>query len=386
MMRSMKIVLVVLLVLSLNGCGSRIELNNLIFVFGLYVDAGKEPGTVEVTISTPLPNRLNSGQQSGSVTGESKPYSIVSKSAPTITEALSSIQRDLTRRITLSHIKVVVIGKAYAQKGIKELLEWLKREPGFPLGTFVIASSGPAKEITKLSPIYEQQPSQVLMKMASSNSMVKTTIKDCLFAEASNSGYSLTYFFIRKKEGSIETKNTEYWAGIKGIVIFQGDKMKGTLNIKEAVALAWASDRVKRSLYSATWAGGKGRASAILKDTKASSSISITDKGPVFKIRLKGSASIISIENADDHNDHEFKMVSDMIKDKLEKSISKDVSSAIRKTQVVGADVLHLGLLIEWNDPKLWMKLKDQWEDYYAHKVDIRVSTHVEISDFGAAR
>ncbi|MNI77524.1 hypothetical protein D3C73_1338240 [compost metagenome] len=38
--------IVLLLVLDLTGCWSKIELDKITFIFGMYVDAGKKPGTV----------------------------------------------------------------------------------------------------------------------------------------------------------------------------------------------------------------------------------------------------------------------------------------------------------------------------------------------------
>ncbi|KGE17163.1 Ger(x)C family spore germination protein [Paenibacillus wynnii] len=382
-MKYIKLGVVALLILSLTGCWSKEELDDLTFVFGLYVDNGKKPGTVEVTISTPLPNRLMSAQQASSGGGDGKPYSIVSKTAPTITEAMISIQRDLTRRITLSHLKVVVIGEDYAKKGISELLEWLKREPGFPLGTYVLGCSGRAKEITKLTPVYEQQPSQVLLNFASDNFMFKTTIKDCLIAEASYSGFALTYLNIGTKPESVEIGKPEYWAGIQGAALYQKDKMKGSLNVREGIALAWAQGNIHFPLYSITWDEGKGTASALITFSKSSKAVSLSKKGPIFKISLQGTASMVSIKNSELHD---IKAISATITEKLEQKISGEVSDAIRKTQKAGTDVLHLGLLMEWNYPQRWKKLQTNWEDYYTHDAEIKVSTHIHISNFGAAK
>ncbi|MCL6604804.1 MAG: Ger(x)C family spore germination protein [Paenibacillus sp.] len=382
-MKLVKIGVVVLLFLSLTGCWSRIELDELAFVFGLYLDIGKEPGTVEVTISTPLPNRQISGQQSGSGGEDGKMYSTVSKTGATITEALSAIQRDLPRRLSLSHIKVVVIGEEYAKKGISDVLEWLKREPGFPLGTYVLASPGRAKEITKLSPIYEQLPSQVLFKFASDNAMFKTTIKDCLYAEAFNTGFVLTYLSFGTKPESLESGKPEFWAGIRGAMLFQKDKMTGILKLNEGVALAWANSHVKRPLYVIHWDEGRGAASAIIANTHSSKVVSMTDKGPVFEIRLRGRASIVSIKDPDNRG---IKEISQTIEDKLEQEISKQVTEAIQKTQKAQTDIFHLGLLTEWNYPKEWNKLQEHWEDYYANDAVIKVNTSVRINDFGAEK
>lgn len=191
-MRTLKIgVIVLLLLLNLTGCWSKVELDELTFVYGLFIDTGKEPGTVEVTINAPLPNRLSSAGQPANGDGGGRAYSNISKTAETISDAVMLIQKDLTRKLTLTHLKVVVIGQTYARQGIGDLLEWIKGEPALPLGTYIMGSPGSAKDLNKLTPIYEQLPAQVLMNFATEKFMFATTIKDCLFAEASGVGFAI---------------------------------------------------------------------------------------------------------------------------------------------------------------------------------------------------
>lgn len=48
----LKIGLMVILLGSVTGCWSKVELDQRIFVNGVFVDVGEEPGTVKVSIST----------------------------------------------------------------------------------------------------------------------------------------------------------------------------------------------------------------------------------------------------------------------------------------------------------------------------------------------
>lgn len=92
-MKLIKQAVIILMLLNLTGCWSKVELDELTFIYGLYIDVGKEPGTVEVSISSPLPNRLMSGTQAGSGTGDGKAYTLVSKTARTIQDATIMIQK-----------------------------------------------------------------------------------------------------------------------------------------------------------------------------------------------------------------------------------------------------------------------------------------------------
>ncbi|MEK4156124.1 Ger(x)C family spore germination protein [Paenibacillus sp. FSL R10-2779] len=383
-MRTLKIGVVILLLLNVTGCwSSKVELDELTFVYGLFIDVGKEAGTVEITINSPLPNRLNSSSQPASGGGDGNSYSTVSKTADTIADAMLLVQKDLTRQLSLSQLKIIVLGKAYAEQGIGELLLWIRREPALPLGTYVMASPGSAKEMNTLTPIYEQLPSDVLMSFGTEKYMFSTTIKDCLFAEASGVGFAINNLSFGKKEETKKEGKPQYWAGIQGAMLFQNEKMKGILKLKEGRALAWAAGKLKLSVYSVTWDGGESAASVVFVSTKASKKVKLTDKGPVFTVKLKGKASVIYLRDPKKRNLEE---ISNIITEKLSDKITANLTEAIRLSQEAGADVLQLGMLLEWNDPKLWKEVRERWDNYYTHEADIKVATDFRIVDFGTAK
>lgn len=382
-MKPLKIGAIILLLLNLTGCWSKVEMNELTFVYGLFIDVGKEPGTVEITINSPLPNRLSSGGQPGGSSGSGGIYSTVSKTANTITEAVHLIQQDLTRQLSLAQLKVVVLGEAYAKQGISELLEWIKKEPSLPLATYIMASPGSAKEMTKLTPTYEQLPAEVLRKFASERHMFTTTIKDCLIAEASKMGFAMNYLSFGRKEEPSEEGKSEYWAGIQGAMLFQEDKMKGILKNPEGSALAWAAGNLNFVSYYVTWDEGKSAANVIFVSAKVSKAVTLTNSAPVFTVKLKGKASITYLKDSQNRDEASLSII---ILDKLKEKVNADLTGAIRSSQEVGADVLQLGLLLEWNDPKRWEQLKDRWEDYYRDEADIKVTTDFRILDFGTGK
>ncbi|GAF09367.1 hypothetical protein [Paenibacillus pini] len=73
-MKSLKWLIAFISFILISGCWSKMEVDEQVFVFALYIDKGEKPGTVEVTISSPLPNRMNSGQQAGSSGAGGKAY------------------------------------------------------------------------------------------------------------------------------------------------------------------------------------------------------------------------------------------------------------------------------------------------------------------------
>lgn len=382
-MKPVKLILVIAALLNLTGCWSKIELDELTFVYGLYIDAGEKPGMVEVTISSPLPNRLVSGAQGGGGSGGGKSYSTVSKTAATIPEAILLIQKDLSRRFEASHLKIIVVGHQYAKQGIGYLLEWFRRQPENSLGTYIMVAPGRAKEIPKLTPVFEQLPDQVLNNMARQRILFSTTVRDCIQADASHMGYALDYLSFGKKEETSEQGKPEYWAGIGGVMLFQDMKMKAILKEKEGRALAWATDHYVKSVNSFDWDDGKGTATAYFLNDKASTSVKMTPDGPVFHVKLKGRASITSFK---DSKQRKAEQLSHLLKTKLQEKMVKEVSESLERVQEAGADVLQLGMLLEWNYPKEWNRLRDHWLDYYSKEAQIKVTAKFNIADFGSEK
>ncbi|WP_042202127.1 Ger(x)C family spore germination protein [Paenibacillus camerounensis] len=386
-MKLLRLGMALLLLFSLTGCWSKLELDELTFIFGMYVDSGKEPETVELTISTPLPNRLVSGTQGG--TSQGKSYSTVTKTAHSITDAIIMIQTDLSRRLEISHIKAIVIGQEYAANGIHELLEWCKRQPEIPQGTYIMAAPGKASEVARLSAVYEQLPDQVLRNFSELNLTYATTIRDCLLAEANNMGYAMNYLSFGVKPDEKDQGEPVKWAGVQGVMLFNGMKKTGTLNSDESRALSWAagdlSGHLSLPMYTVVWneQDSKGKASALFYSDTVSRKVQMTADGPVFHIRLKGKASVTLF---DDNNTDEAVDHNRLIQSKLEERIKSEVKKALEHTQEAGSDVLQLGMLLEWNHPKEWKKLKERWSDYYADRARIVVKTDISIVDFGASK
>lgn len=374
-MKWMRMVTALSLLLSLTGCWSKLELDKVSFIFGIFVDAAEEPNQVEVTIMAPLPNRL---QQQNAAQG--KKYEFVSKSAPSITEAVMAIQKDLPRQLTFSHIKVVVVGERYARHGISDLLEWFARTPEIPVGTSIMASPAKAKQLTDLSAVFEQSPTDVLLGLANGDFYFKTTIKDILFAEAESTAYVINYLSVGEKQSAGKEEGNK-WVGIQGGMLFHKGKMTGIVKGEQAGLIGWSLGNPQILINSITWNNNQNAASIYFGNTKGSRSVKLSNHGPVFTIKLKSTVSVESLKRG--HNETRAE-VTPIILRKLDERITNILLEAIKKTQQVKSDVLQLGLLLEWNYPKYWNKIRHKWDDYYSNELDIKVETQFNIANFGS--
>ncbi|MGE6226343.1 Ger(x)C family spore germination protein [Paenibacillus chitinolyticus] len=379
-MSRIRLSIALLPLLLLTGCWSKVEIDEQTFIFALYIDQGDTPDKVEVTISSPLPNRLLSGQQAGSGTSHGQAYAMISKQSTSIQQAFMLIQRDLTRRINFGHTRVVTVGRQYAENGIKDMLDWMQREPTFHISTIVNTAPGKAKEIAELTPVYERMPSEVLLKMAQQRAMLDTSAKQCLIAEASGQGVATNYLSMGLMKMPSENGETRQWAGIQGVALYNNDKLAGVLLSEEGRAIAWALGRSGRQVYTLSWDEGQSRADILFNQLISKKSVRMGPDGPRFTLSLEGDGDLI---HKTDIMNRDEKEINALLEQKLREKIEKQLKSAFSKTQKAKSDVLQLGMLLDWKYPKFWEEKRDNWTDYYKNDLDIEFKVEINVKQVG---
>ncbi|MFD7521918.1 Ger(x)C family spore germination protein [Paenibacillus chitinolyticus] len=379
-MSRIRLFIALLPLMLMTGCWSKVEIDQQTFIFAMYIDQGDTPETVEVTISSPLPNRLMSGQQAGSGSSNGKPYAMITKQGTSIQHALMLIQRDLTRKIHFGHTRMVTVGRPYAESGIKDMLDWMQREPTFHISTIVNTAPGKAREIAELTPVYEHMPSEVLLKMAQQRAMLDTSAKQCLIAEASGQGVATNYLSMGVMKMPSENGETRQWAGIQGVALYNNDKLTGVLPSAEGRTLAWALGRSGRQVYTLTWDDGQSMADILFNQLMSKKSVRMGPEGPRFTLALKGDGDLIHKRDIMNRNEKEINAI---IEQKLREKIEKQLKSAFSKTQKAKSDVLQLGMLLDWKYPKFWEEKRDNWTDYYKNNLDIEFKVEINVKQVG---
>ena len=152
------------------------------------------------------------------------------------------------------------------------------------------------EKVAELTPVFEQMPSEVLIRFANQHNMITTNLKDCLYAESANQGYALTYLSAGLKPMVADQEKLEPWAGIQGTALFRKHKLVATLPMKESLAVSWGVNELKGPLYTVSW-NEEGKASVFLIATSSSKSVRMVSGHPVFTVKLSGTGDIIYKNN-----------------------------------------------------------------------------------------
>jgi spore germination protein KC len=376
--RALGTLLAASLVLPLTGCWSKMEINNRTFITGLFVDAAETPGEVELTVLAPLPNRLGvTGGPTESSASKGQPFASVTKTAPTLQEAYQKIQSDLTRKLTWGQTRVIVVGRRYAENGLRELLEWGMRLPSFPFKCFLFVAPDQAKRVISLTPVFEQTPSEVLREFANRHTLLNTSFKNILIAATAKQGWVATLLTLGAAPMVSENNRMSVWAGTDGAALFRNNRLAGTLDHREGLAVSWAKGALESPTYVSK--DEKGSIALTLQHLKSQSRPFVRGDDVVFRIRMSAEASLDEVVGTDRLNtpgDYH------RLENRIAADAASDLRSALRKSQSAQADILQAGSLLEWRYPRAWDRLKGRWEEAYRKDVRFDISVKVRIMQF----
>ncbi|MBS4178760.1 Ger(x)C family spore germination protein [Lederbergia citrea] len=374
--KALKLLICLLLALSLTGCGSAVELNKRVFVKMIILDKTKKG--IELTLNSPLPNRLIPGRVAGGQLG--KPYNFVKREGKDISDAFRKIQSDLSREISLGQTDVVIIGRELAEEGIDPVLEFLERNSSFHINSNLFVTAGKATEILHFPVIYERFPSDIIKAYANEHATVATTIKDFLMAKYSVGSVMAPLLKFGNTTEEFEKKR---WMRNDGAAIFKRGKLTTTTNTKEMkggllILNQWENKEI--GIPSPT--DGKIVNFSI---RKVHTKIKPIVKGDeiVVHIQSKADASVLaSNSNINLENTKHLKL----LEKKLDAEVEKLINQSIERTREAKADAFGFGNYISWKYPHKWNDLKQNWEDIYSNDIKITVQVNSSVKSLGAER
>lgn len=369
---------ILLSTLLLTGCWSRVEINDRAFVEAMFVDKG-ENGLLEVTLSFPLPNRLVPGQVGGSgSTG--KPYTLVTSTGRTITEAYRNMQVQLPRRINWGHTKVIVFSEEMARSGVSPVFEFLARQPNLNINNSIFIAPGKAKEIGDMVAAFERFPSTILKEFAAQEVIINTTTKD--FLETENGDMVAGFLTKGKKPMVSENGKTELWVGTDGAALFRNYKMVGKLSTKETRGTLWLRNLVESSVVTIKSPTDQKVISLLI--LQGHTKIRPSKRDPfTFDIFVKAeddiSESYSNIDLTNERNIYTMERIA-------EKQIETRIRQAFKVSKKVKADVFQFGEYLSWYKPKMWKKVKKDWPSIYQNKVKINIRIDLKIKRPGGEK
>lgn len=366
--------LLAVLTLLLSGCWSRIEVNDLGVVTGLAIDVG-EQAAVRVTMFL----ARSGGEQKGTdkpSSGGSSPVWLVAREAETISDAFREVAMASSRRLSLHHLRVVLVSEEYARKGLAGLLDFLTRYPETRMTIRpMIVVGGRAQDILATPPQLESLQPENLVKTIEAKGGVVQNLKNFLVARVSqtHSGWMHT---VHQIERPAQIPGTPDMATeLDGAALFYGDRLVETLDRQEAQALAWLLENPRDSVVTAPCPASDQLFSVRVERAKTQIRPSLVGNTVSFLTLTLGEVDLRQVLCPGE-------VESGAVRLKLEQALEEDVRSRlldlIKKTQAHQTDPAGFGKRLQLKYPAYFRQHAQQWPAIWAKsKVTVTVQLHV---------
>lgn len=381
MRRRCFLLLLILSTAFLGGCWGKLELNERSIVMGTGVDQAAQGYLVSHQIIIP--------QEFTRTARGAIPVTVYSATGNNILEAARKVTEIVPRRISPSHMRVLIIGEKLARSGVKNIFDLFERHPEIRLTTKVlIARDAKAEDVLRIVTPIEKIPANAIDGKLELESKVWSEIfpveVDDVVRELQHkdggpviSGITI----VGNKETGAKKANTENLEipavlKISGMAMFKEDKLVGWLDDDNARGVSWIMNKMKRTIVNLDYGSKKNAIGIDLQYSKTKIDAKVTDRIPTIHIRVKARGIVLE---ADAPVDLKQPAETEKLQRQMNKEIKEKILTAFKTVQKEKTDVLGIAGVVERADPKQWKKIKKNWGEIFPEcKVDVQVETLIQ--------
>ncbi|GMA98167.1 Ger(x)C family spore germination protein [Pelosinus sp. IPA-1] len=392
------VVLLVLLSVSLTGCWSSHEIDNLALIDIMGIDQD-DSGQFELTVSIVSPAPKVTG------TGKIQLTTVVeTATGKTLYEAIGKLSSTFSKEIYFGNLGVVVVGEKAARNKMESVLDFLKRDNHIRPYVQLLITRERIIDIIKTEPLLRSDLGSEIQSMVTNRRYRHTAIvkdlsqflkdfssdtKDSFTGEirlAAKSGINIAE---KTKLSEIDvtqkdTKGIEQNAGtlsLQGSAVFKDKQYIGWLNDQETRGLLLLRGELTQDIIVVNCPQeDNGSISIMINKSSCQLSPRFIDGQPVMDVNIKVDGDILDINCPD------FKLTVGQINQlnaAFEEEIRQEIMIVLDKTQKQWqTDVFGFGDTIYHHYPNEWNQIANQWRNggLSGMKVDISIVANVSRS------
>ncbi|MDN4075289.1 Ger(x)C family spore germination protein [Fictibacillus terranigra] len=388
---------IVLLVPLLTGCWDSVDIEDRAVVLAIAIDKAeknakeneaeishlKQKGfrkpqekMIRVTAQIAVPGRIPLGPDTGGGTGEEKPpVWVLSAVGHTLDDALLNLQQEVADPIFLGHLRVIIISKDLAKKGVKRFNDYFRRNPEIRRSAWLAISNGNAAKLINVAPKLERVPALYIAAMLENGVKLGKFPNDFIglfWRTLSSKGQDAYLPFLKVKE----EENIQ----IKGLANFSNAKMVGmTEPLEIGLYMGVMGERKGGYGVFVDVPGTKAKVLVEAVHRKSRVKTVIRNGKPHVQIKIRYEGQI----NEKDHEKVEINKsaVIKRIEKKAATDTEKSVKGLIRKTQQMQSDIFGFGEYVRAKHPTYWnenVKTKENWHKLYKEGTyEVKVVFHI---------
>jgi spore germination protein KC len=377
-----------LLSLTMSGCWSRMELNELGIVIGLGIDKKKD-GHFGVSVQVVDPSEVAEGQGGSGRT----PVTMFEAEDNTIIGALRKMTTVSPRRIYFSHLRILVLGEELARSGIGDIMDFLYRSQELRPDYYVIvAKDATAREALKvLTPLNKLPADYMYSSLHISERLwapTSTTTTNLLLRTLLNPGKELLLTGVRLHErndilpdslDNVEQIATPNYLKFSGLAIFKEDKLVGWLNESNSKGYNFVVDKVRTTIGDMDCPNGGTMALEVIR-TESRMQSGMKDGRPYGSIKVASEAIIPEAECSLDFSKQQTIKAIEL---EAEHRMVENMMQTIHLAQkTYRSDIFGFGYAFHRSNRREWSKLKGDWNEQFA-AMPITITADIKVRGVG---
>ena len=378
-----KLLLILITLTFLTGCYNYRELNDLAIVTAVSISKEKDNYNIAVQVVNPKKDQDTSSSN--------EPDFIVYKSkGETLQAAFESLVKESPKRMYKTQMQILIIDEKMAKNNIKEVFEYLARDPEIR-NEFNVLIGKSDNILETLTPLDNLSSQNILDSLKASSKYLGNTnllTFNELLSDYQNEKTEMAIPVIKlTSQKNKDDKNTEKILEkttttpaivLDNISIFKDNKLIGYLSTKETVSYNFINNNITLTNIKKDYPNNKYIAYKILK---SKSKLEVTPKKHTITLTIKGNAEINEATyNIDLSKEKNIKKLEKSLNKRLEKMITSSFNSTRKK---YNSDIYGFEDLYYKNDPKYYNKIKKDWDSKEFQKIKLKVKSNIKIVEQG---
>ena len=378
-----KLLLILITLTFLTGCYNYRELNDLAIVTAISISKEKDNYNIAVQVVNPKKDQDTSSSN--------EPDFIVYKSkGETLQAAFESLVKESPKRMYKTQMQILIIDEKMAKNNIKEVFEYLARDPEIR-NEFNVLIGKSDNILETLTPLDNLSSQNILDSLKASSKYLGNTnllTFNELLSDYQNEKTEMAIPVIKlTSQKNKDDKNTEKILEkttttpaivLDNISIFKDNKLIGYLSTKETVSYNFINNNITLTNIKKDYPNNKYIAYKILK---SKSKLEVTPKKHTITLTIKGNAEINEATyNIDLSKEKNIKKLEKSLNKRLEKMITSSFNSTRKK---YNSDIYGFEDLYYKKDPKYYTKIKKDWDSKEFQKIKLKVKSNIKIVEQG---
>ncbi|EPR08294.1 Ger(x)C family spore germination protein [Ruminiclostridium papyrosolvens] len=373
------------IMVTLTGCYDNREIEDLAYVVAIGIDEA-DNNMFNLTFQTAVPKSIT--------TGEGETTDIKTFKTDNFISGFRKTGRYLSKKINLSHTKIIVVSEKIAKRGLLPFLNGLQNYMELrPNVNIIVSANGAKNYIESLQPKLSSSPTKfydMMFKSYQTDFRVPSSqLGDYLYRTHSSGSQPVAIYtdvdnsVIDSKKPETDKPEEEADKGkknmsVKGLAVFNGDKMIGSLDSAETSIYALMTgsiDNIKLEVRDPLDERYK-ILSNVSKDRSSNTSVQVYGNKPEINIDLNLHADVEAVQSNINYSDPAKLQ---KVQKEYEDYIKNEMNSLLTKTSYeCKSDIFGFGQIAKKNYMTIsqWDKVK--WHEIFPNAIyRIRVSMTV---------